>query len=265
MTESTEAVTIEISDGIAVMTLNRPERRNAWNQDLGDGMESAFTELSNRPEVRSIVLTGAGTSFCSGADLAREFPHLYDGRDDLRALLRRTFHPAILAMRDVAKPIVAAINGPAIGAGACLALASDLSVMGSTAFFQFRFAMIGLMPDVGATTLLRSVVGPQQAAELLMLADRIDSRQAKELNLVGRVVDDELVLSQALELAGRLATAPTKAIAGIKRALRATSSNTFAEQLEYEAELQMTLIETEDWAEGRAAFLEHRVPQFRGR
>jgi 2-(1,2-epoxy-1,2-dihydrophenyl)acetyl-CoA isomerase len=259
------AVTFEVSDGVAVMTLNRPDRRNAWNQDLGDGMEATFTELSSRPEVRSIVLTGAGTAFCSGADLVRQFPHSYNGKDDLRALLRRTFHPAILAMRDVAKPIVSAVNGPAIGAGACLVLASDMAVMGRSSFLQFRFARIGLIPDVGATTLLRAAVGPQQAAELLMLADAIGGEQAAALGLVGHVADDANVMEDALALATRLAAAPTKAIAAMKRALRQTSTNSFAEQLEYEAEQQMTLIDTEDWIEGRAAFLERREPTFNGR
>jgi 2-(1,2-epoxy-1,2-dihydrophenyl)acetyl-CoA isomerase len=258
------AVRYELHGGVAIMTLNRPDRRNAWNLDLGRGMEQTFTELSDRPDVRAVVLTGAGSAFCSGADLAREFPRGYDGRDDLRALLRETFHPAILALRDVAKPLIAAVNGPAIGAGACLALAADMSVMAEGTFLQFRFAHIGLMPDVGATTLLAAVVGPQQAAELLMLAERVEAVRAKELRLVSRVVPDAEVLSEAVKLAQRLAAGPTLAYAATKRALRLAYQPTFAEQLETEAALQMTLTATDDWAEGRAAFLAHREPIFRG-
>jgi 2-(1,2-epoxy-1,2-dihydrophenyl)acetyl-CoA isomerase len=259
-----EAVRYELRDGVAIMILNRPDRRNAWNLELGRGMEQIFTELSDRPDVRAVVLTGAGSAFCSGADLAREFPRGYGGRDDLRALLRETFHPAILAMREVAKPVIAAVNGPAIGAGACLALAADMSVMSDDTFLQFRFAHIGLMPDVGATALLAAVVGPQEAAELLMLAERIDAGRARELRLVSRVVPGTGVLPEAEKLAQRLATGPTRAYGAMKRALRQAYQPAFAEQLEIEAELQMTLTATDDWAEGRAAFLAHREPKFRG-
>ena len=168
-------------------------------------------------------------------------------------------------MRDVPQPIVAAVNGPAIGAGACLAMAADMSVVAAGAFLQFRFAMIGLMPDVGATALLAAATGPQQAAELLMLADRIDAEEAHALRLTGRVVDDDKALAEATALAARLAQGPTRAYATTKRALRRCSSVEFAEQLEYEAALQMELIDSEDWKIGRAAFLAHTVPAFVGR
>ena len=264
-TVSNDAVVLDITDGVALVTLNRPDVRNAWDDTLGAGMEETFTTLGSMPAVRAIVLTGAGSAFCSGADLAAGFSQTAEGHDNLRATLRHRFHPGFLAMRDVPQPLIAAVNGPAIGAGACLALAADLSLMGESAFMQFRFAMIGLMPDVGATALLSDIVTPQEAAELLFLAEKIDSGRARELRLIGRVVPDAEVLAEAMALAARIAQGPTLALSNTKRALRACSRTAIERQLEYEAELQQSLVASEDWREGRSAFLEHRMPAFQGR
>ena len=260
----TDSVNVLVEDSVATVTMNRPERRNAWDDTLGEGLERAFTALSHNDEVRCIVLTGAGSAFCSGADLATGFPTLPSGHDDLTGTLRRRFHPAFLAILDTPKPVIAAVNGPAIGAGACLALASDIAIADtSSAYLQFRFSAIGLMPDVGGTALLASAVGPAKAVEIFMLAEKLDARRCAELNLVSRVSED--LTRDTEELARRLAQGPTAAYGTTKHAVRAWSRSQMANQLELEAALQQTLIGTTDWREGRSAFLEHRQPTFIGK
>lgn len=260
----TDSVNIHVTDGIATVTMNRPARRNAWDDSLGAGLERAFTSLAADDSVRCIVLTGEGSAFCSGADLATGFPTLPSGHDDLTGTLRRRFHPGFLAMLDTPKPIIAAVNGPAIGAGACLALAADIAVMDShSAYLQFRFSAIGLMPDVGATALLTDAVGAAKAVEIFMLAEKLSPEVALGLNLVSRV--SETLDADVAELAGRLAQGPTAAYGTTKRAVRSWSRAQMASQLELEAALQQELIASEDWREGRASFLERRQPTFVGR
>lgn len=260
---STDAVTLSVSKGIAVVTLNRPATHNAWDDTLGDGMSRVFSDIAARADVRVVLLMGAGKSFCSGADLATGFPTLPDGNDDLRSTLRHRFNPGFLALLEVPQPVISAVHGPAIGAGACLVMASDISVMAPSAFLQFRFAAIGLMPDVGATALLADAVGVPKATEILMLAERIDAGLCAELGLVSRLAVDPM--QEAHALAERLATGPTRAFAATKKALRQWSWQRMASQLEVEGNLQQTLVATEDWAEGRQAFLQRREPVFRGR
>ncbi|HZZ47403.1 MAG TPA: enoyl-CoA hydratase-related protein [Pseudonocardia sp.] len=262
---SSDAVKLDVEDGVARVVLARPRARNAWDDTLGQGMTEVFAELAERVDVRCVLLTGEGSVFCAGADLVAGFPALPDGRDDLRTTLRRRFHPGFLALLDLPQPVVAAVHGPAIGAGACLALAADIVVMAEDTYLQFRFAKIGLMPDVGATALLASRVGAAKAAELFMLADPIDAAQCAQLGLVSRVVPAASVADDGLTVARRLATGPTQAYATTKRALRAWSWRGLVDQLELEASLQQTLIGTDDWREGRAAFQERREPRFTGR
>ncbi|HEY2205957.1 MAG TPA: enoyl-CoA hydratase-related protein, partial [Pseudonocardia sp.] len=246
-----DAVRCEVDDGVARVRLSRPAARNAWDDTLGDGMAEVFAGLAARDDVRCVLLSGEGSVFCAGADLVAGFPTLDDGRDDLRSMLRRRFHPGFLALLDLPQPVVAAVHGPAIGAGACLALAADIVVLARETYLQFRFARIGLMPDVGATALLATVVGPAKAAELLMLADPVDAAECARLGLVSRVVGADEVPGESLELARRLARGPTRAHAATKQALRAWSWRAMATQLELEAGLQQTLTGTADWAEGR--------------
>lgn len=260
-----DAVQLAIRDGLAQVTLSRPGARNAWDDTLGDGLSDVFSELGERPDVRCVLLEGTGPVFCAGADLVAGFPSLPDGRDDLRTTLRRRFHPGFLALLDLPQPVVAAVHGPAIGAGACLALAADIVVMARETYLQFRFTKIGLMPDVGATALLSSRLGPAKAGELLMLADQIDADECQRLGLVSRVVPAESVPQEALDLARRLAGGPTRAYITTKQALRAWSWQGLADQMELEARLQQTLTGTDDWREGRAAFRERRDPRFTGR
>ncbi|WP_280764174.1 enoyl-CoA hydratase/isomerase family protein [Prescottella agglutinans] len=259
---STDSVNVSVINAVATVTLNRPRVHNAWDDTLGFGLERAFMDLGADPEVRAIVLTGTGSTFCSGADLATGFPQLPSGHDDLLGTLRRRFNPGFLALVDAQKPVISAVNGPAIGAGACLALASDVAIMGRQAYMQFRFSAIGLMPDVGATALLTDAVGPARAMEIFMLADKLDAEQCRDLGLVSRISEDPV--AAASELAQRLAEGPTRAYGTTKKAIRRWSRQAFADQLELEGELQQTLVASADWAEGRSAFLERRTPKFRG-
>ncbi|WP_214364826.1 enoyl-CoA hydratase/isomerase family protein [Pseudonocardia sp. H11422] len=261
---ASDAVILSVADGVARVRMNRPAARNAWDDTLGEGLSRALSEVASRDDVRVVVLEGEGSVFCAGADLVAGFPTLESGRDDLRSVLRTRFHPAFLALLDVPQPVIAAVHGPAIGAGACLALAADLAVLSRGAYLQFRFARIGLMPDVGATALLATAVGPARATELLLLADPIAADECAALGLVSRVVDAGAVEKECLGLAARLAEGPTRAYATTKRAVRAWSRRAVAEQLELEAELQQTLTGTADWCEGRAAFRERRDPRFTG-
>lgn len=259
-----DSVKVSVTDSVATVTMDRPERRNAWDDSLGTGLEQAFTALSTDDAVRCIVLTGAGSAFCSGADLATGFPTLPSGHDDLTGTLRRRFHPGFLAMLDTPKPVIAAVNGPAIGAGACLAMAADIAVMDTaSAYLQFRFSAIGLMPDVGATALLTDAVGPARAMEIFMLAEKLTATQCLDLNLASRISDD--LTADVRELSERLAQGPTAAYGTTKKAVRAWSRGRMPEQLELEAALQQQLIASADWKEGRAAFLERRLPRFVGR
>jgi enoyl-CoA hydratase/carnithine racemase len=263
--DSDDAVLLSVSDdGVARVRMNRPAARNAWDDTLGAGLARSFAEVSSRTDVRVVVLEGAGRVFCAGADLVAGFPILASGRDDLRSVLRTRFHPAFLALLDVPQPVIAAVHGPAIGAGACLALAADIAVVSRETYLQFRFARIGLMPDVGATALLATAVGPAKAAELLMLADPLPADDCATLGLVSRVVDADTLEKEVGDLASRLAAGPTRAYATTKRAVRAWSNRAMAEQIEFEAELQQTLTGTRDWREGRAAFRERRDPRFVG-
>lgn len=262
---SDDAVIVDVTDGIARVRLNRPRARNAWDDTLGDGMAAAFSDVAARHDVRAVVLEGAGPVFCAGADLVAGFPTTSDGHDDLRSVLRRRFHPAFLALLDVPQPVVAAVHGPGIGAGACLALAADIAVMADDTYLQFRFNRIGLMPDVGATALLAELVGPARATELMFLADPIDAASCRELGLVSRVRPAAEVAAEADALATRLAAGPTRAYAATKQALRAWSRRGMADQMELEASLQQTLVATDDWAEGRRAFQERREPRYTGR
>ncbi len=260
---TTDPVNVSVADSVAVVTLNRPKVHNAWDDALGAGLERVFTDLDADPAVRAIILTGAGKTFCSGADLATGFPTLPSGHDDLRSTLRRRFNPGFMAMMDSTTPVISAVHGPAVGAGACLAMASDIAIMGPASYLQFRFSAIGLMPDVGATALLAEAVGPARAMELFMLAEKLTPQQCQDLRLVSRVADN--ALSEAHEVARRIAQGPTRAYGTTKTALRRWSRRAFADQLELEGELQQTLVATSDWAEGRSAFLEHRTPNFTGR
>jgi 2-(1,2-epoxy-1,2-dihydrophenyl)acetyl-CoA isomerase len=259
-----ETVTLERRDGELRITLNRPDSMNAWNKQLGADLLAAVGEARS-DDVRAVVVTGAGRAFSSGADLRAGFDPTPAGHPDVETVLHEVYHPIITGLRELPKPVVAAVNGPAVGIGCSLALAADLIVARESAYFLLAFVNIGLVPDGGSSLLLPERVGLARATEMAMLGERIPARQALEWGLVNRVTADDELDAVVDELAARLAAGPTRAYAGIKRQLNAWLFTRIAEQLELEASIQQQSAASGDFAEGVQAFLEKRPAAFSGR
>ena len=251
----------EVADAVATLTLDRPEARNALDAALKRELLGAIRAAGRDRAVRALVLTGAGSAFCAGQDLREasgpEAP-------PLSTVLRQTYNPLILAMRRLDKPIVAAVNGVAAGAGLALALACDLRIAADTATFVLAFGRIGLVPDSGTTWFLPRLVGPARAAELALVGDPLAAVDAERWGLVNRVVPAAAVLDEAQALAARLAVAAPLAVALTKRALNRSLDATLEAQLDDEAALQGVAGRSADHREGVAAFLEKRPPRFTG-
>ena len=260
-----ETVELKVEGRIAWITMNRPEALNAWTPQFGTEMLAALEHAGEDPEVRAIVLTGAGRAFSSGADL--KSGGLFDehGRPDVKSALSGYYHPLVLAVRTMPKPVVAAVNGAAVGIGCSLALACDLIVAADSAYFLLAFANIGLALDGGASATLVARVGQARASEIAMLAERIPAGQALEWGLINRVAPDpEGAVATAGELAARFAAGPPGSYAAIKRTLNAAMFPNFGELLELEVELQQERAESSDFMEGVSSFIEKRAPEFTG-
>jgi 2-(1,2-epoxy-1,2-dihydrophenyl)acetyl-CoA isomerase len=247
---------------VATITLNRPDVLNALDDAITRALLAAIERAADDDTVRAVVVTGAGRGFSSGADLASVTP---DAVIDLGRLLRERYHPLILAMRRMPKPVICAVNGAAAGAGMSIALAGDIVLAARSAYFVQAFSKIGLVPDAGSTWLLPRLIGESRARALAMLGERLDAEAAQRIGLVWEVHDDAALLPAARRLAAQLAGRPTRALALIKEALDGTMERALDEQLEREASLQTLAGRTEDFREGVAAFLERRAPRFRGR
>jgi 2-(1,2-epoxy-1,2-dihydrophenyl)acetyl-CoA isomerase len=255
-------VLYESAQAIATITLNRPDVLNALDDALIRALRDAVERAAGDDAVRAVLLTGAGRGFSSGADLASVPP---SPSLDLGQLLRERYHPVILAMRSMPKPVVCAVNGPAAGAGMSIALAGDIVLAARSAYFVQAFSKIGLVPDAGSTWFLPRYAGDVRARAMALLAERIDAPTAERFGLVWQVLDDEQLMPQARQLAVRLAAQPTRACALIKQALNDSFGRDLPAQLELEATLQTQAGRTEDFAEGVAAFLQRRAPLFKGR
>lgn len=254
------------ADGVFTITMNRPDALNALNEELAMELNTALRIAQREADVRCVVLTGRGRGFCSGQDLKElagpgggQPPHT-----DFANLLRQRYNPLIVRMRTMEKPVVAAINGVAAGAGVSLALAADLKLCTRQATFILAFANIGLVPDAGATLTLLQHVGYARAAEMCLLAEPISAETALQYGLVNRIVDENELESATRALATRLARMPTRSLALAKRALNQGWNATLDEQLALETYLQQTAGESADYREGLRAFLEKRPPAFRG-
>jgi 2-(1,2-epoxy-1,2-dihydrophenyl)acetyl-CoA isomerase len=260
-----ETVTLERRDGELRITLNRPDALNAWNKQLGADLLAAVREAAADDGVRAVVITGAGRAFSSGADLRAGFDPTPEGHPDVETVLHEVYHPIITGLRELPKPVLARVNGPAVGIGCSLALVCDLIVASESAYFLLAFVNIGLVPDGGSSLLLPERVGLARATEMAMLGERIPARQALEWGLINRVTADDELDAVVDELAARLAAGPTAAYAGIKRQFNHWLFTRMAEQLDLEASIQQASAASGDFAEGVQAFLEKRPAAFSGR
>ena len=216
-----QTVNVHRAAGAATVELNRPEKLNAWNHQFGEDLLAAVNELSADEDVRAVVITGAGRGFSSGADLTDISGGwtTEDGRPDVYRTLTERYHPIMHGIRHMPKPVIASVNGPAVGIGCSLALCCDLILAAESAYFLLAFVNIGLVPDGGSSLLLPTRVGMARAAELSMLGERLPAPKALEWGLINRVVEDELLAGETAELAERLAAGPTRSYAGSKRQL----------------------------------------------
>jgi 2-(1,2-epoxy-1,2-dihydrophenyl)acetyl-CoA isomerase len=259
-----ETVKLEVASGVARIVLNRPEALNAWTRQLGEDMLSALEKAADDPEVRAIVFTGEGRAFSSGADLKAGGELGADGKPDVLTRLRTVYHPLILRMRTVPKPVIAAVNGPAVGIGCSLALAADLIVAAESAYFLLAFVNIGLGLDGGASLTLSARVGHARAFEIAYLGERIPAPQALDWGLINRVVPDPELEEAVAELAGRLASGPPGSYANIKRTINDRVYAGFEDLLDLEAVLQQERAESGDFVEGVLAFVQKRPANFTG-
>jgi 2-(1,2-epoxy-1,2-dihydrophenyl)acetyl-CoA isomerase len=245
---------------VLTITLNRPDVLNAFNAALHRALASALKE-ARADDVRAVVITGAGRGFCVGQDLSefREAP------GDIGERLRSNYHPNILALRALEKPVLAAVNGPAAGAGLSFACACDLRLAAQSATFVPAFINIGLVPDSGGTYFVRRLLGTARAFEWMTSGRRLSAAEALEWGLISEVVEDDRLAERAAERAAELAAMPTRGIGLTKRLFDHAEHATLEEQLELEAELQAAATQTADFREGVDAFLEKREPRFEGR
>jgi 2-(1,2-epoxy-1,2-dihydrophenyl)acetyl-CoA isomerase len=253
-------IRVETADGVATVTLNRPDALNALTTQMRRELLSAIKGFARDDTVRTVVLTGAGRGFCSGADLRGG-----SGERDFRRVLETEYNPLVRAIRDLPKPVIAAVNGVAAGAGVSLALACDLIYAAEDARFIQAFVRIGLVPDSGSTRALVRALGRHRASQLIFSGEPMTAAEALAAGLVNAVLPGESLMSAVAETAARLAAAPTRAIGLAKRSINAAEDASLDESLALEAQLQDLAGRTEDHAEGVAAFAEKREPRFGGR
>jgi 2-(1,2-epoxy-1,2-dihydrophenyl)acetyl-CoA isomerase len=261
---SHETIDLTVNEGAARILLNRPDALNAWNEQFGRDLLDAVNSVSDDDAFRAVLITGAGRGFSSGADLKEQRSGNEGGPPDLSERLKEIYHPIIAGLRQMDKPVVAAVNGPAVGIGCSLALAADLVLAAESAYFLLAFVNIGLVPDGGSTAFLPARIGLARSTEMAMLGERVPADQALAWGLVNRVVPDERLESEAAELLERLAKGPTASYAGAKRLLNRRVYADLEGQLEAEADAQGEQGHTKDFIEGVLSFVEKRPANFTG-
>ena len=255
----------EIRDGVLRLTLNRPEVLNAFDLPMARQLQGALDEAAADASVRAVLLTGAGRAFCAGQDLASVSLADPADRPDLGNFVRDQYNPIVRRIRELEKPVVAAVNGVAAGAGANVAFACDIVLASSAASFIQSFSKIGLIPDSGGTFFLPRLVGLARATALMMLGDKVSAAQALEWGMIWKVCEPEALHETAQSLAANLATQPTRGLGLTKKALNASMTNDVVAQLAVEEAMQREAGRSEDFVEGVTAFLEKRKPAFSGR
>jgi 2-(1,2-epoxy-1,2-dihydrophenyl)acetyl-CoA isomerase len=261
-----ETVHVHRTGAAVTIALNRPDRMNAWSNALSADLLDALRGVAADAGVRAVMLTGTGKAFCSGADLREGIAEAManDGRLDTEATLTRWYHPIVTLIREMPKPVVAAVNGPAAGAGVSLALAADLVVAKESAYFTLAFVNIGLVPDGGASLFVPARVGFARAAEMALLGDQVTATKAVEVGLINAAWPDAEFTAKAEALLLRLSNGPTRSYAGSKRELNHWLYAGMAGQLALEAAIQGETSGTKDFIEGVTAFLDKRKPTFTG-
>lgn len=258
-----ETVELYRTGAAAKIVLNRPERMNAWSGAMSEDLLGVLRELADDDAVRAVLLTGAGRAFCTGADLKGALPA--DGRPiDTDQVLTRWYHPIVTLIREMPKPVISAVNGPAAGAGVSLALSADLVVAKESAYFLLAFVNIGLVPDAGSSLFVPARIGFARAAEMAMLGERVPAQKAADIGLINASWPDDEFDKNAEALLTRLSNGPTRSYAGSKRELNHWMYARMAEHLAFEAKIQGETARSKDVAEGIAAFLEKRPARFTG-
>ena len=258
-----KSIELEIKNNIAWIKFNRPEVFNSFNREMALSLIDTLKSCNTNDEVRAVVLTGNGKAFCAGQDLKEvTSPELNPG---FKKILEEHYNPIIKQIRSIEKPVIAAVNGVAAGAGANIALACDVVVAHEKVSFIQAFSLIGLIPDSGGTFFLPRLIGFQKASSLAMLGDKVSADEAERLGMIYKVIPFERFEDEVNELAKKMANMPTKALGLIKKTLNASMSNNLDEQLALESKYQIEAAQTKDYAEGVAAFIEKRQPNFKGR
>ncbi len=259
-------ILVDRQDGYVILTLNRPDKLNSFNEEMHKALMAALVEVEQDESCRPLVLTASGKGFCAGQDLGdRVKPDPNAPPPDLTKTIEAYYNPLIRKLRSLSIPVVCAVNGVAAGAGANIALACDIVLAAKRAKFLQAFAKIGLVPDSGGTYFLPRLLGDARARALCLLAEPISAEKAEEWGLIYRAVDDEALMEEAIALAKHLATQPTIGLGLIKQALNASASNSLDEQLDLERDYQGQAGRTPDYMEGVMAFMEKRAPNFTGR
>jgi 2-(1,2-epoxy-1,2-dihydrophenyl)acetyl-CoA isomerase len=259
-----ESIQFSIDKGIAVLTLNRPDRLNSFTQAMHGEVRDALDKLQADKTVRVLVLTGAGRGFCAGQDLNDRAVEPGAAGVDLGESVEKYYAPLVKTLRTLPMPVICAVNGVAAGAGANLALACDIVLAAKSASFIEAFCKLGLIPDTGGTWVLPRLVGPARAMGLALLGDKLPAEKAEQWGLIWRCVPDEALMIEAMAMAEHFAAAPTKGLAFTKKAMLASWTNTLDEQLQMEAGMMRELGYSHDYREGVAAFIEKRQPHFKG-
>ena len=248
-------------DHLGIITFNRPDVFNSFNKELALAVQQALTDCENNSEIRAIMLTGNGKAFCAGQDLQEA---IADNGLEIEQIVDEHYNPLIKQIRSIGKPIIAAVNGVAAGAGANIALACDVVIATESASFIQAFSKIGLVPDSGGTFTLPRIIGFGKASALMMLGDKISAKEAESMGMIYKTVTDETFKEEAETIATKLANMPTKGLAYTKHLLNQSFTNNLEDQLELEKEWQFKATQTYDYKEGVNAFIEKRKPQFKG-
>ncbi len=258
-----QTIIFEKHEKIATITLDKPEKRNAVDEIMGDELVDCLIRCEEDSDIRSIILTGGGKVFCSGGDLNMSDFFSQSPQLGIKKLLNRSL-PAFQEIRRISKPVIAAVNGPAIGGGFALALACDLVIASKNANFCSQYVQLGMSPDAGVTSLLPKLIGDKRAAWLMFTGEKIHVESAYDLGLINEITEQEALLTRANEMAERLANSATLAIGSIKKLINLGSQDGLETQMEHEKQAMSTLASTKDVKEAITAFSEKRMPVFKG-